>query len=531
MALLLRSSSDLAEFLQNTPWIAVTGTRAPAGLGAKMADAPRLLEEAFDSVRDEWWAIGKALGAGAGAEFAHAPTAASYASDFGIMLAWTRLARKLAAGDPVLMVCDDPWLFRHLSGLPGVQAGRAPPMWPRRLRLAVRGVLARARLALRLAWTTLALRSHRRRPCAPGGTTFLVYGHPASEAEGGDAYFGSLMRDLDGVSRALHTDCPSARARELAAAGRAVSLHAWGSVGCAFGLVFTRWRPSLEESHGAHGWLVRRAAALEGSRAGAAATRWQMACQRAWLDATTPKTVVWPWENHPWERDLVRAARRRGVRTIGYQHTVIGRHMFNQSPATNPDGLASLPDLILCNGPAYRRQLEAWGVPAARLAIGGALRIAVPQRLSRDPEAPVFVALSSDADISAQMMAAVRAAARSGRRFAVKDHPMYPFPFAESAAIRRTTRALPAYGPVAAVLYATGTVGLEALLAGLPTLRFRPEGRIAIDILPDGIAAVPVDAASLDAALAAIEAPPAIDRESILAPVDLAVWKRYLTAA
>ena len=204
--------------------------------------------------------------------------------------------------------------------------------------------------------------------------------------------------------------------------------------------------------------------------------------------------------------------------------------MYNQSPASNPDGLTSLPDAIVCNGPAYRRQLEAWGVPAERLTVGGAFRLPPHKNIIHDRAAPVFVALSSDRDISAQMMAAVAALEPTGQRFVVKDHPMYPFEFAETETVRRTAQVLPEHSALSAVLYSTGTVGLEALLAGLPTLRFRPEGRIAIDTLPDGLAAVPVDAASLEAALAAAQPPAKVDRARVMAAVDLAVWRRTLMA-
>jgi hypothetical protein len=225
---------------------------------------------------------------------------------------------------------------------------------------------------------------------------------------------------------------------------------------------------------------------------------------------------------------LARAARRLGIATVGYQHTVIGRHMYNQSPASNPDGLASLPDAIICNGPAHCRQLEAWDVPAERLAVGGAFRLPPHKNIIHDRAAPVFVALSSDRDISSQMMGAVAALEPTGQCFVIKDHPMYPFEFHETETVRRTAQALPEHCVLSAVLYSTGTVGLEALLAGLPTLRFRPEGRIAIDILPDGLAAVSVDAVSLEGALAAIQPPENVDRASVIAAVDLAVWRRYL---
>lgn len=530
MTIHLRTSSDLGGIAPDIPWIAVTGTAGPAGLGAKLADAPRLLEEAFDGIRDEWWALGKTLSTTPSAELAHAPTCASYGSDLGIMLAWTRLADDLSNGtDDVLMVCDDPWLFRHLAGRPGIEAGRLPALWPKRIGHALRGFAARGRLAVRLFAANLALRGHRRL-VPTGAPTLLVYGHPASRADGQDAYFGDLMDTLSGLTRLLHTDCRRDRARLLAAGGHAASLHAWGSAARIPGLLFTRWRPSADDTDGPLCWLIRRASALEGGRAAAAATRWQMRCQEAWLKARRPPVVAWPWENHPWERALVRAARRLGIATVGYQHTVIGRHMYNQSPASNPDGLISLPDVIVCNGPAYRRQLEAWGVPPERLAVGGAFRLAPHKDIAHDARAPLFVALSSDPDISAQMMAAVAALGPTGRRFVVKDHPMYPFEFAETETIQRTTQVLPEHRALSGALYSTGTVGLEALLAGLPTLRFRPEGRIAIDILPDGVAAVPVDAPSLEGALTDARPPAQIDRESIMAAVDLAVWRRYLMA-
>jgi len=530
VAVLLRASSDLEDVAADIPWIAVTGTRPPAGRGTKLADAPRLLEEAFDAIRDEWWALGKALGATPSAELAHAPTCASYGSDLGIMLAWTHLANTFGGDtESVLMVCDDPWLFRHLAGRPGVEAGWPPPLWLKRIGPALRGVLARGRLAARLFVAAVLLRGHRHR-VPDGAPTLLVYGHPASRADGQDAYFGDLMDTLSGVERLLHTDCRRTRARHLAAGGRATSLHAWGEPAWALSLLFTRWRPSTGDIDGPHGWLVRRAAALEGGRAAAAATRWQTRCQEAWLKARRPPVVAWPWENHPWERALVRTARRLGIAAIGYQHTVIGRHMYNQSPASNPDGLAGLPDVIVCNGPAYRRQLEAWGVSAECLAVGGAFRLPPHSDIVHDGAAPVFVALSSDRYISAQMMAAVAALKPTGRRFVVKDHPMYPFEFAETETIQRTAQGLPENRALSAVLYSTGTVGLEALLAGLPTLRFRPEGRIAIDILPDGLAAIPVDAASLEAALAAAQPPAKIDRAKVMAAVDLVVWRRYLMA-
>ena len=101
----------------------------------------------------------------------------------------------------------------------------------------------------------------------------------------------------------------------------------------------------VDERHGVrfgHGNPMRRAAEKEGDGAAHAMNAWQRQCQKAWLAHTRPAVVAWPWENHGWERDFCRQARRLGVTTLGYQHTVIGPHQLNYSPATNKDGLDSL---------------------------------------------------------------------------------------------------------------------------------------------------------------------------------------------
>lgn len=532
MPLILRRSDDLAGVASETPWLAATGTMPPRDRPRRMAEAAQRLHDAFDRVRDVWWPLGRALGAEPSGWLSHAASCASMNSDLGVMLAWDHVARELAADTRnALLICDDPWLFRHLAAIDGVAAGRAPGLWDRRLRLALRGALARIRLAVRLAWAALRLRRQRAAAGIGGASALLVYGHPASSADGADAYFGTLLGEVPGLVRILHIDCDAGRAAALGVHGKAASLHAFGAPLVAFGGLFCRWRPGREALAGPYGWLIRRAADVEGSGAAAAATRWQALCQRRWLETARPRSIAWPWENHPWERALVRDAKRLRIETVGYQHTVVGRQMFNMSPHSNPEGADALPDAILCNGPAYRLQLARLGVPENRLGIAGAFRVASGSAGHHDPGAPVFVALAADHRISRQMMAALRTAAPRERVFLVKAHPMYPFAFPEDARIRRTEIPLPAQPALAAVLYSTGTVGIEALLAGLPTIRFLPEGLIATDIMPDGIDPLVTDADGLEAALRALPAPPAFAPEQVIAPVDLAVWRRYLLAA
>ncbi|MEX0827659.1 MAG: hypothetical protein WD005_01775, partial [Haliea sp.] len=200
-------------------------------------------------------------------------------------------------------------------------------------------------------------------------------------------------------------------------------------------------------------------------------------------------------------------------------------------PDSNIDYLESFPDIIVCNSPAHLNQLAKRGVPKQKMIVGGALRYSTPPAIITVKTAPVFVALSSDAEISRQILDAVKSVKRSGRVFFIKEHPMYPFAFKETSDVRRTTKPLTAYKELSTVIYATGTVGLESILAGLPTLRFMPQNKIAFDILPDGLAAATVTADELDNALDHLPEPAKVSRSEYLAPVDISLWKNLITDA
>lgn len=480
------------------------------------------LEAAFDAARNDWWALGHQLGQEPSAVFAHTPACASNASDFGLMLAWSKIADDLACGpEKVLMVCDDPWLFRHLSLRQGVSALTKPPslLWPT-LRLRARGLLARLSASCRFAGSSLRLR-HMSQPESKA-PSLLVYGHPRSAADGDDAYFGNLLKVISGLVRILHIDASVERASALGKKGRAFSLHGYGSWIFALTLWRARWRAKREEKYI---WLLRRAEELEGSTAQAAAILWQLHCQDRWLRKARPRLVCWPWENHSWERALVRSCRRMGIATIGYQHATVGWREWNYSPKSNPDGISSLPDKIFCVGNHDMARLIAYGCDPNRISVAGALRYGDPLTTTYDSKAPIFVALPFDFDICAEMIAALRPLAEKGMQFLVKDHPMSPFAFKESANLRRIDQPLGAQKSVAGVLYCITTVGLEALLAGLPTLRFLPASKVAVDSAPEGVTVPAASASDLELALTHIGVTPAPARFDVFASPNIDLWK------
>jgi hypothetical protein len=532
MPVILLHSDDARRSSAIHQWVAIGDTSCALDADRRRSGISAALEQAFDDVAPVWFALGKQLATDPSAHLAHAPACATNASDLGLMLAWSELVRRWALEtDTTLLVCDDPWLFRHLRHLAGVRAGKAPYLASRVAKLWLRGWAARTVVSLRVC--AAAIRLRQQKAITYRSPTLLVYGHPASDAAGTDGYFGDLMRKQKELRRILHVDCPPARALALAQDKRTTSLHAFGQAWFALTLPFARWRPTHRHLEGRHRWLIRRAAALEGGTGQAAAIRWQVHCQQRWLTHCRPSVVSWPWENHSWEREFVRVARTLNIPTVGYQHSVIGQKMLNYAASSNPDGSNSIPDRIFCTGAATRDLLQHWQVPSGRLTIAGALRFQWRRVPAYAADAPVFLALPFDGATAAEMLdAARRCAETSHRRFVVKSHPMTPFEFESSLEVARTDQPLELQPTVSAVVYAATTVGLEAILAGLPTLRFRPRSRIAIDILPAAVTVTAVDADNMCAALDRAERPTKIvDANSIFAPVNWDLWRDALSPA
>lgn len=531
LSLLLCTSIDLPAQSAYDQWLAI-GIDAPSSLDAalKMPNAPPLLEHAFESIRSDWARIGKILQAQPTGHLGHMPNCGAFGSDFGIMLAWSAICARLA-NEPrrTLVICDDPWLFRHLALGPGVEAGRPPPIWWPRTKRLIRGYLARIKVALSLFRVRIGVESLRNN-IASGDPVILVYGHPNSDAEGHDAYFGDLMQRIPTLKRLLHTDAGLGVSQRLGSDRRTASLHAWGRLSAVIKVPFQRWRADSNIEAGKWRWLIDRSASIENSGGGPAMNFWQHHCQRMFLADAKPATLCWPWENHGWERDLCRAATPQPTKTIGYQHTVIGPHQFNYDTETNIDGTASLPDIIACDGPAYRDELAAWGAPADRLHILGALRF-TRRAPAYDPDGAIFVPLSAIRTAAQAQLQAAERFVDAGHTVLVKPHPMYPLPVPARTNMSETKTGLAAQTQLKLVVFASGASGLDAVLAGVPTVRLQVDGLISINVLPSFI---DLTTTTLETLQAVIEQPPApvnVEWDKILSDPDFDAWNQLLTDA
>jgi hypothetical protein len=529
MSVLLKSSNTFTAPEDYKFWIAVTGTPNLADQNQKLPSLEKKLEDAFVSERETWWELGQKLSGDVGGDIAHMPTAGAFGSDFGIMLAWARLVYNLAEDEEVtLVVCDDPWLFRHLAKINGVNATKPPMLVKQILCFSIRGFFARCRVAFRNAKAAF-LFSSRPQIMTSGETAIVVYGHPDSNTNGFDAYFGDLMVKHRTLKRLLHTDCTIRQANHLLTDGRTMSLHAWGNPWFAMLLLFCCWRPSEHHLSGVYGWLVRRAVAIENSGGGPAMNRWQAHCQKRWLEATKPSCIAWPWENHGWERNLCRSALKREVKTIGYQHSVIGPHQFNYAIYSNYDGLLSIPNVVVADGPAYYNEMMAWGIPAVRLMIGGSFRFPRFNDDLYDPQGPVFVPLSAVLGAARAQLDVAHTLAGKGRRVLIKPHPMYSISFKESKNLILAKRPLAEQQGLSAVLYTTGASGLETVLMGIPGYRLILDDRVAIDVLPKGFTTQTVTVTNAAEAIfegMADNSPAAWD--DIFSDPNIGLWKSLL---
>lgn len=463
-------------------WCAIDGDGRYLDGGKHLAGLGSALDAAFDAIWPQWQALAAALSTDGRAAWSHMVSCAPNASDFGTMLAWSHLVGLWASGQAtILVVCPDPWLFRHLAEIAGVTAMSAPPsLWRTGLPLALRGLVARCRAALRFAKAAWA----RPSPADKGGAWLLTYAHPGSDGRSRDAYFGDLPAMLPDLSIALHVDSRPEEIRRLGVGGRCHALSAWGAP--VFALAGWRcvWKPAIAQ--GMPAWLLRRAAAKEAGGAQAAAIRWQVHCQQRWLEAVRPQVVAWPWENHGWERALCRQAVAAGVKTVGWQHALVGRQELNYRPG--PAG--TLPDRILCGGMASLKQLRSFGHAADRLELAGSLRYVDFPPVIHDRRGSILLALPFNRQIAAEMVAAAGVLSQAGHTVLVRDHPMAgptpPLPSGMSAGAPPLAR----HQALAAVIFSASTIGLEAVLAGIPALRFLSRVSVALDALPESAASL-----------------------------------------
>lgn len=541
--------------------------RAPLSLGGLLREeALRLKQPFLDLVAElgrgredqaAWWA-------------GTLPWKAWSSSDLFLLCCYQSLAKRLAGPSSpfgtaeLSVVIEDPWLFCQLrESLKGHGFEGNPSLATWRIKALTLGMARRAKWLARMVLSRLLQRWHSRGrfPKLPREGGVAVYSHlmqHSLEGSGGwnDRYFPGLDRELEAretpVMRCTYPDQTGwekelARRHEIAAP--LILYSSWSGLIRSLAALPPDTPASAEIEGVPIGMLLRREWWHDLSRAGRCAYLLLLDCARRFLGAADWKSVVFPWENQPQERMLILAAREKGVKTVGYQHTTVPLLQMPFFAGKGECDWAPLPDVILASGPYPMDLLSANGVSQDRIKLAGSRRYAhllngknqSNVRTLPSGSEDVLVILPIDRHQTQHLLAALaRAYPRGGQGFdfLIKPHPTEPLRPGDIPFPARCTE-----GPLdeslrrcGAVVFSGTSSGLEALLAGRPVLRYRPETLIDVDpceLLEESQLATAGDSDLREKLEALPRNPPrdpsaAATLERFFSPVNPDVWREAL---
>jgi len=434
-------------------------------------------------------------------------------SDLLLLTSYVSLCRRLA-DDPGLLgaadltvVVEDPWALRQieeaLRDREDAEFPERPSLGAAAARTFILGLARRVKWFGRMLRTWTAQRRSwagaRGRPPQEG---VVIYSHLSArflEGETGwvDPFLSGLEEELReagaGTVRVTYPDTTGFEAELAKRKAYVVPLILHASLGDILRSLFAvppRIRRAERVADVPIGILLRREWWHDFSRAGRCAFMLLHACARGFMRTGDWKALVFPWENQPQERMLLLAAQEAGVRTMGYQHTTVPSFQLPFFLGKGESAYAPLPDLILTSGEQPLEALAEGGIPRQRLRVGGTRRYR--HFLENDTSAlkktgkDVLLMLPIDRFQSRPLLAALRRAFPGGGEgfdFLLRAHPSDPidpasvgFPVADGGG--PMGEALARCG---AAVFTGSTAGLDALLAGHPVLRYRPDSLLDFD--------------------------------------------------
>lgn len=469
------------------------------------------------------------------------------ASNLFLLCCFLAVAEGLPRTAPLVVVVEDPWLLAQL----GVPA----PLLGRRLSALALGAARRARWALRMAasWVRTDATFAGRLP-PDGAPAVLVYSYLLDRclAPGRweDPYFPGLEEELKAAGAAVVrcTD-PDVAGFEERLGGRdgVVPLIRHASL-AGFLRALLALPPSVPGPARLDGLRIDLLIAREWwhdvSRAGRCAHLLLHDAAGRLLDSRPWKALLLAWEGQPPERLLALAARARGVRVVGSQHTTVSPFQLPFLLGAGEAERAPFPDVLLTTGPRPRRVLAEGGVSEGRLRGGGSRRFRAPApAAAAAPGAELLVVLPVDPLRARHMLAALGRAYPEGVpgvRAAVKPHPGDPraheaLPFPVRLAAEPLAEA---FARARVVLFTSTAAGLEALAAGRVALRYRPDAVLDVDpcdVLDDAALPTAGDDGLKDALDGLLREPRRPSDAAIAAayaelfePLDASVWRREL---
>lgn len=447
------------------------------------------------------------------------------ASDLFLLLCYLSVARSLIEEnlheEKFLVIIEDPWLLRQLretlgSSHPQIRVATVN-LWKERFVCLAGGTARRVR------WLWRVLRdSARQKRCWPRGNppapetpAVGIFSYPSKNSfETAGIWRDSHLPGLDRMivdlgwqaARFTPPECGGWEKELAQRSSYTYPLILWSTVGRVFRSLTAFWWPQWPERLQVQGqsirWLCLREWWLETGRSSLCAYRLFYECLRGMLSSGNWKSLVTFYENQPWEKLQVLAARASGVKTIGFQMTTFSRYHLSYALGKGEEERMPLPDRIGSSGVSAHRLLLECGAPASSLKQCGALRYSnLLDRSQQSPPIPnaetgpvqILVVLSIDPVLSRHLLEALSnsfpdGGVREGLRFKIRPHPMCPIP---SRWVRFPAALTPSdfsdfresMNGSALILFTASMVGFEAAAEGKPVLRYRSPRLFDVDDL------------------------------------------------
>jgi|GEM_PF-6045814 len=145
-----------------------------------------------------------------------------------------------------------------------------------------------------------------------------------------------------------------------------------------------------------------------------------------------PKVLLYPYENQPWEKQLLAGFRQHCPETllVAYQHAIFACNFVSGEPTKAQISQRLMPDLLIATGEEFRQRALLHGFPAERVLLGGSFRFPhfTSQEKVREAEhglSTVLVSLPLQLDESVEIVSvAAEAFAELPLKVIVSFHPM-----------------------------------------------------------------------------------------------------------
>jgi hypothetical protein len=217
------------------------------------------------------------------------------------------------------------------------------------------------------------------------------------------------------------------------------------------------------------------------------------------------RSIVYVFENQPWEKMLCMAARKNSVKLIGYQHSSISRLFLSQFIGKGESSFVPLPDKLVTSGDQLAKLYKEGGMPEDKIVVGGAWRYlhmiddavsAAFEKKDLNKKPVALITLCMDRAILKSMFENICKAISKNDLNKKIEFWVKPHPADTRNEMSRLNRMISKYPVVNEpfdtllkkidIIISTASVsGLEAFLCGKKVILYMPENLLAADPLMD----------------------------------------------